>query len=112
VQRNRNNIGSIIARRTVSAASTSVVVPSISRPVPSTPRLGVTVDAGTLIITQVQSGSVAADVGLRPGDQLIAINGRPLKDISELEAFLNSRPDYAVFTVGRNRRLGSVRVDF
>ncbi len=82
------------------------------RPSPSTARLGVTLDAGSLIILGVQPGSLAANLGLRRGDQLVAINGRRLRGVQDLQAFLASRPSSAIFTVGRNRRLAAVRVIF
>ncbi len=97
IQQNRNR----------STASTTV-----ERPSPSTPLLGVTLDARTLIILGIQPGSVAANLGLRRGDQLIAINGRRLRDIQDLQAFLEGRPSSAILTVGRNRRLADVRVNF
>ena len=97
IQQNRNR----------SNPSTSAVAPSTS-----SPRLGVTLDARTLVIVGVQPGSVAANLGLRPGDQLVAINGRRLRRIQDLQTFLDSRPSSAVLTIGRNRRLASVRVNF
>jgi len=78
----------------------------------STPSLGVTLDARTLMILGVQPRSVAANLGLRRGDQLIAINGRRLRSIEDLQAFLEGRPASAVFTVARNRRLANVQVNF
>lgn len=97
IQHNRNS----------SNPSTVTLAPSSS-----TPRLGVTLDSRTLVILGVQSGSLAANLGLRPGDQLIAINGRRLRGIQDLQAFLESRPSSAILTVGRNRRLANVRVNF
>jgi S1-C subfamily serine protease len=82
------------------------------RPSPSTPLLGVTLDAGSLVVLGVQPGSVAENLGLRRGDQLIAINGRRLRGIQDLQAFLERRPSSAILTVGRNRRLADVRVNF
>ncbi|NEQ20588.1 MAG: trypsin-like serine protease [Microcoleus sp. SIO2G3] len=79
---------------------------------PSTPRFGVTVDAGTLIVLGVQPGSLAANIGLRRGDRLIAIDGRRLRGIQDLQAFLERQPSSAVLTVARNRRLADVRVNF
>lgn len=79
---------------------------------PVNPRLGVTLDARTLVILGVQPGSLAANVGFRRGDQLIAINGRRLRGIQDLQVFLDRRPATAVLTVGRNRRLADVRVNF
>lgn len=87
--------------------STSALAPS-----PSTPLLGVTVDAGTLVVLGVQPGSLAANLGLRRGDRLLAINGRRLRGIQDLQAFLETRPSSGVFTIGRNRRLADVRVNF
>lgn len=81
-------------------------------PSTSSPALGVTLDARTLVILGVQPGSVAANIGLRRGDRLIGINGRRLGSINDLQAFLASRPATAVFTVARNRRIANVQVDF
>lgn len=80
-------------------------------PAPSTRRLGISVDSA-LVIQDIEPGSVASELGLRPGDQLIAINGSRLRSVQQLQAFLDSRPTAAVFTVARNRRLANVRVDF
>ncbi len=79
---------------------------------PANSRLGVTVDARTLVILGVQSGSIAANVGFRPGDRLIAIDGQRLRGIQDLQDFLASRPSSAILTVARNRRLANVRVNF
>jgi len=83
-----------------------------SRLSPSSPSFGVTLDARTLVVLGVQSGSVAAEIGLRPGDQLIGINGRRLRGIEDLQDFLETRPSSAILTVARNRRLANVRVNF
>ncbi len=85
---------------------------TVERPPSSTPNLGVTLDARTLVILGVQPGSLAANLGLRRGDRLLGINGRRLRGIQDLEAFLESRPSSAIFTVGRNRSYANVRVEF
>ncbi|MDP8963929.1 MAG: trypsin-like peptidase domain-containing protein [Cyanobacteriota bacterium] len=85
---------------------------TVKRPPSSTPSLGVTLDARTLVILGVQPGSLAANLGLRRGDRLLGINGRRLRGIQDLAAFLESRPSSAIFTVGRNRSFANVRVDF
>lgn len=77
-----------------------------------TPRLGITVDARSLIIQSIQRGSLADRVGLRPGDRLLAINGRRLRHASQVVSFLDRKPQSAVFTVARNRRLANLRVRF
>lgn len=78
----------------------------------SPPRLGVVLNAATMVIEQVRQGSIAATIGLRPGDQLIALNGRPLRSFADLEQHLNRYPSSVILTVGRNQRLAHVRVDF
>lgn len=85
---------------------------NIQPPLPTGPSLGVTLDTRTMVILDVQPGSVAANIGLRQGDQLIAINGRRLRSIEDLQAFLANRPARAIFTVARNRRVANVQVDF
>lgn len=80
--------------------------------VPSNTRLGVVLDSRTLVIQGIEQGSLADRVGLRPGDRLLAINGQRLYSAEELQEFLSMRPDSAVLTVARNRRVGNVRVYF
>ncbi len=76
------------------------------------PRLGVVLNAATMVVEQVRQGSIAATIGLRPGDQLVALNGRPLRGFADLEQYLNRYPSSVILTVGRNHRLAHVRVDF
>jgi len=76
------------------------------------PRLGVTLQTASLVIEAVQPGSLAEELGLQPGDRLLAINGQPLEDVQELRVFLDSRPASAVFTVARDRQVAKVRVNF
>lgn len=103
IQRNRNRTN----------PNSVAIAPSPSSSFsPSTPRLGVTLDSRTLVILGVQPGSLAANLGLRRGDQLIAIDGRRLRGIQDLQTFLETRPSSAILTVGRNRRLADVRVNF
>ncbi len=83
-----------------------------SRSSPSSPSFGVTLDARTLVVLGVQPSSIAAEIGLRPGDQLIGINGRRLRGIEDLQDFLETRPSSAILTVARNRRVANVRVNF
>lgn len=87
-------------------------IATAARPAAASRSLGVTLDARTLVILEVQPGSVAAGIGMRRGDQLLGINGRRLRSIDDLQAFLASRPATAIFTVARNRRIANVQVNF
>ncbi|MEC4986130.1 MAG: trypsin-like peptidase domain-containing protein [Oscillatoria sp. PMC 1068.18] len=76
------------------------------------PRLGVSVDANTLIIQAVERGSLAARIGLRPGDRIVAVNRRRVSDVRQLLSFLDTNPDSALLTIVRDRRLATVQVNF
>jgi S1-C subfamily serine protease len=97
----------IAQNRNRTAPSNTALSPS-----PSNPSFGVTLDARTLVVLGVQPNSIAAEIGLRPGDQLIGINGRRLRGIEDLQDFLETRPSSAILTVARNRRVANVRVNF
>ena len=84
------------------------VVASPSQP----PRLGISVDAASLIIESVERGSIAQSIGLRPGDRLIGVNRRRLRDVRQLVAYLDTRPNSMLLTVARNRRLANILVEF
>lgn len=88
--------------------------PRIARPPHprSGPRLGVALNRDTLIIEAVQRGSLAADLGLRPGDRIIGINGRRVRSADELTRFLDQRPAAALLNILRNQRLQTFRVSF
>ncbi len=85
--------------------------PSPSQSTSPPPRLGVEVNAA-LVIQSVERGSPAAEIGLRSGDRLLGVNGTRLRRIEQLLAFLNTRPNSAVFTISRGRRVANVRVNF
>jgi len=97
--------------RTVAQGTSRTPSPSPSRSTSPPPRLGVEVNAG-LVIQSVERGSPAAQIGLRSGDRLLGVNGTRLQRIEQLLAFLNTRPDSAVFTISRGRRVANVRVNF
>lgn len=42
------------------------------------------------VVAEVAPGSLGEDLGLRPGDRLVAINGRPLKDLIDYLSELDS----------------------
>lgn len=102
----------LVAKNFITQARTRTSNPPIAnQSLPPAPRLGIVLDSG-LTIRQVQRGSLAANIGLRPGDRLLGVNGRRLRSATELQAFLDQRPSSAILTVGRNRRLANVRVNF
>lgn len=74
--------------------------------------LGLIVDRNHLIVRRVQSGSLSALSGFRPGDRLVAVNGDCLNRFEELEAFLNQTPRSAVFTISRNWQQATLEVNF
>lgn len=81
-------------------------------PSPSKVQLGVRIDTRNLVVRQVESGSPAAIGGLRPGDQLTAVNGNQLTGFDALQAFLDRQPNIATFTVRRNQQIAIVQVSF
>lgn len=78
----------------------------------SPPRLGVALDSRNFMIQAVEPGSLADEIGLRAGDRLLGVNGRRLRRVEQLTAFLDTRPSSAVLTVSRGRRVAHVRVNF
>lgn len=76
------------------------------------PRLGVTVDATTLIVQDVAPNSLALSIGIRPGDRILAVNGQRLTSAEALVDFLEQRPNSAILTIARNRRVANVQVKF
>jgi len=69
-------------------ASQPAAAPAKKPAEPERPRkLGVSLDGGNgkpITITAVQAGGAAEEVGLKPGDQLLAINGNPIASYAEL----------------------------
>lgn len=55
-------------------------------PAPDRPRLGITLDRGTegVLIREVTAGSLAEQAGLRPGDLILAIAGRPARELEDV----------------------------
>ncbi|MGK7912498.1 MAG: trypsin-like peptidase domain-containing protein [Synechococcus sp.] len=101
----------------VAAAPPSVEAPSNAPrrnapPPNSRPRLGVSVDANSLIVQKVEPGSLAERLSIQPGDRILAVNGTPLRNLNTLIDFLDTRPRSAILTVGRGQQLANVEVEF
>lgn len=76
------------------------------------PRLGVSIDASSLIVQKVEPGSIAEQLRIQPGDRILALNGTPLRNLNTLIDFLDTSPASAILTVGRGREFANVQVDF
>ncbi|MEM9539947.1 MAG: trypsin-like peptidase domain-containing protein [Cyanobacteria bacterium P01_E01_bin.42] len=74
-------------------------------------RLGLSLTPN-LFIVGIERNSLAAQSGLRPGDRIVAIDRRRIRNILELVSFLRTRPDSASLTILRDRRLGTIEIDF
>ncbi|MCS6781821.1 MAG: trypsin-like peptidase domain-containing protein [Gloeomargarita sp. SKYBB_i_bin120] len=108
---------SILNAREFIAQNRNNPIPKVATPpVPPTPaqgfRLGIALDPETLVIQDVEPNSPAELIGLRPGDRLLALNGRPLEDAEELRAYLQRRPRAMLLTVARQGRIANVLVQF
>lgn len=75
-------------------------------------RLGLLVDEQTLIVQKVEADSVAARVGLKVSDRLVAIDSKPLTSLAELEAFLVTHPTSMVLTVQQGSQTQLLQVKF
>ncbi|MEE4299447.1 MAG: Do family serine endopeptidase [Pseudomonadales bacterium] len=67
------------------------------------------VAAGVLVL-DVAPGSTAARVGLRPGDIVVAANGRPARNLSELTAGIKTNPRRTVLRFWREGVFYDVRL--
>jgi serine protease Do len=57
--------------------------------------------ANGLVVLSVERGSVAAELGLREGDQILEVNRREVKNITEYERILGRNPNTVVMLVQR-----------
>jgi serine protease Do len=99
IARNRNNPSPALAQRREPPRTQGI-------------RLGVALDPETLTIREVEPNSLAQWIGLRPGDRLLAVNGRPLEHPAELRAFLERQPRAMVLTVARQGQVADVFIQF
>jgi serine protease Do len=110
----RGNSG--IGFATSVAAVQQFVSQSLSNPngnVAANPtRLGLIIDGGSLVIQRVEANSLASNVGLLPGDRLLAINGKTLTDVQQLSQVLDDSPQRMILTIARQQRIGRVLIQF
>ncbi|HEY9706514.1 MAG TPA: trypsin-like peptidase domain-containing protein [Allocoleopsis sp.] len=76
-------------------------------------RLGVTINSSTFMIQSVEPGSLASNIGLRPGDRIVGVNGLRLRSLSQLtNAFNNPNNSAAILTINRGNRFANIRINF
>lgn len=99
-----------VARSFIQTASTNRNSGTVAaQPEPERPsRLGVELDS-TFVIREVQAGSLAAEIGLRPGDRILGVNGRRLTELDQLVDALNPNSN-VILTIARNRQVANVRI--
>ncbi len=62
------------------------------------------------LITAVEPGSLAAYLGIRPGDVLLAVNGRPCRDVIDVRFFASEEHvELTLLRDGRELTIGSSR---
>ncbi|UBF24861.1 S1C family serine protease [Kovacikia minuta CCNUW1] len=76
------------------------------------PRLGVMLDNETMTIREVMPRSAAGAAGIRPGDQLLALNGSQVQGVEQVEEFLSNNPNSAKVTIKRNQQTQDIQVNF
>ncbi|GMU79465.1 MAG: zinc metalloprotease Rip1 [Acidimicrobiia bacterium] len=66
---------------------------------------GRVVEGPSTTVRRVVAGSAAADAGLRPGDELVAVDGTPVESWDDLKAAIEARGgELTIFTVSRGNR--------
>ena len=64
--------------------------------------LGLRIDLGTPLVNEVVAGKPAAEAGLRAGDSIVAIEGKPTRSPGDVAAVTNAHPDEPLhFTILR-----------
>lgn len=78
----------------------------------STKNVMESIESKELKIVTVSPGEPADKAGLKPGDKIIAINGKQVKDILEFNNIINNIPENfpAVYSIERNNNIYNVEV--
>ena len=58
-----------------------------------------------VVVNALRDGSVAARLGLEPGDMLISINKRPIESVAQLQQLLATTPPPWVVSIKRGDKL-------
>jgi serine protease Do len=63
---------------------------------------GVPTDKG-VVISRMRRGSAAYDAGMRPGDTIVSLNGKPIEDVGQLARGVADAPVGSVLSIGAYR---------
>jgi Do/DeqQ family serine protease len=68
-------------------------------------RLRVDTDREGVVVTKIKRGSPAMNVGIRPGDLLIELNGQEISSVEQVMAIVDSDPNYWSYKIDRGGRI-------
>jgi Do/DeqQ family serine protease len=67
--------------------------------------LGMSTEATGVVVTDVADGTPAAQFGFQPQDIIVAVNGKPMKSVKDLDAAIGGNPGMWSFDVNRGGQL-------
>lgn len=96
-------VGAPIDPGSVVTTGTTVVTPLTRKPSPPRPRLGLRFGFQKATVTQVPAGSAAATAGVLVGDEIVAVDGKPISRGVELYARVLKEPAGTPFRITLSR---------